>query len=58
MSSSIFLPRQIRGTLALLSGVKFDYPAIYARERKETTWDEMLEPFESFLKIPYWKGAH
>lgn len=38
--------------------VKLDYPAIYARERKETKWDEMLEPFESFFRIPYWKNAH
>ena len=41
--------------LSLRLWVKDDYPAIYQHELKETAWDEMAEPFESFLKIPYWK---
>jgi len=31
------------------------YPEIYAYEETETPWDEMLEPFESLARIPYWR---
>jgi hypothetical protein len=37
--------------------IALDYPAIYQDEAKETEWDEMLEPFESLAKIPYWLKA-
>lgn len=30
-----------------------DYPAIYEAESKETTWDEIIEPVESFVRFQY-----
>ena len=40
---------------SLPNWVQRDYPSVYTYEETETTWHEMLEPFESLAGIAYWR---
>ena len=42
---------------SLSDWVRDDYPAVYHYEETETTWHEMLEPFESLAGISFWRST-